>query len=305
MQVNQTDLDLLLCAIYFFSQYLRDSLDIFLGILYRKLSIYVMDEALKALTDRLAAIETRLDALPRQGASSSTDHTGSPLPAGVSTSGRSVDVNTNNPDPTGDSTQGAFGEVNIQREFEQVRDVVSRIQLPAHLKVNDSATGINKECKATLKVLNKSARFAETGLKVLASAPSPRLSEQEVHMLYTVLHAQINFLQGEYSSLVVRSTFDDETSRVFRSLESNSTAFSERSLNNVRLAAELTSIRARATANRPPNRPSQQSNSRRNFQSGGGFTTFRGRGGYHRGTPWPRIDFPSQRPDQPYDADHP
>ena len=251
-----------------------------------------MDEALKALTARLAAIETRLD---EQGASSSSsaDHAGSSLPRGSSTSGRPVNIN--NPDPTGDSTQGAFGEVNIQREFEQVRDAVSRVQLPAHLKVNDSATGINKECKAALKVLNKSARFAETGLKVLASAPSVTLSEQEVHMLYTVLHAQINFLQGEYSSLVVRSTFDDETSRVFRSLESNSTAFSERSLNNVRLAAELASIRGRTTGNRPP----QQSHNRRGFQSGGGFP-FRGRGGHYRGPP---RGFPSQRPDQQFDSD--
>jgi len=259
-----------------------------------------MEEALKQLTDRLAAIETRLDTLSHQSSNSGSDHAGSPLPAGDSISGSTVNnVNTNNHDSTGDSLQGAIGEINVQREFEQVRDAVSRIQLPANLKVNDSAAGINKECKATLKVLNKSARYAETGLKVLASSPSTTLSEQEVHMLYTVLHAQVNFLQGEYSSLVVKSTFDDETSRVFRSLESNSTAFSERSLNNVRLAAELTSIRARATGIRPPHQ-----NSRRNFQSsGGGFTAFRGRGHY-RGSPRPRLDFPSQRPDHTsYDAD--
>ena len=264
-----------------------------------------MEEALKLLTERLTAIETRLDALPHHSSNFGSDHGGPPLLAGDSISGSTV-VNNNTPvnnptDSTRDSTQGPIGEINVQREFEQVRDALSRIQLPANLKVNDSAAGISKDCKATLKVLNKSARYAETGLKVLASSSSSTtLNEQEVHMLYTVLQAQVNFLQGEYSSLVVKSTFDDETSRVFRSLECNSTAFSERSLNNVRLAAELTSIRARATGIRPPH------NNRRNFQSSSGsFASFRGRGHY-RGSPRPRVDFPSQRPDQTsYDADRP
>ena len=50
------------------------------------------------------------------------------------------------------------------------------------------------------------------------------------------------FLQAEYSAFVVNSTFNAETSRLFRSFENNASAFSESSLRNIRVAAELSSI---------------------------------------------------------------
>lgn len=40
-----------------------------------------------------------------------------------------------------------------------------------------------------------------------------------------MLKAHVQFLQSEYSNLVVRSNFKEETSRLFRNLETNSTAF--------------------------------------------------------------------------------
>ena len=158
--------------------------------------------------------------------------------------------------------------LDIQRQFESLRDRLSRIQIPSYCKVNDSAVGIKSECKPTLKVITKSARFAETGLRVLAALQGPHqgqytLTENDLQSLYTIFYAQVNYLQSEYSNLVVRSTFDDETGRLFRSFENNTQAFSQRSLTNVQLAAELSAL-----SNRTSSRSS--TNSRTN--------TFRGRG---------------------------
>lgn len=146
------------------------------------------------------------------------------------------------PSPPADNASAYSGA-----SFDQVRDKYSRHTLPQHLKVHDPAAGIKNECKPALKILSKSARFTETALKIISDLCPQHIpiENQEINDLVSVLTAQINFLQSEYSGLVVRSTFDEETSRLFRSLESNSSAFSERSLSNVRVAAELAAIAGR------------------------------------------------------------
>lgn len=184
-------------------------------------------------------------------------------------------------------------DYNFQKDFESVKDKYSKHHLPQHLKVHDPAGGIKQDCKPALKILSKSARYTETALKILTDICPNQLSygNPEINDLFSVLAAQINFLQSEYSGLVVRSTFDEETSRLFKSLESNSSAFSERSLGNVRVAAELAAISARngRGSSRPPNRGRgsrgyyNQGASNHNLYGGRGFYNnfnSRGRGGY-------------------------
>ena len=149
-----------------------------------------------------------------------------------------------NSSPLGSASPSEF---DIQKRFENLRDSLSRIQLPPDCKVNESQQGIKSECKPALKVISKTARFAEAGLKLISQySPSDAeeyaLTSADIEKLYIIIfQAQINYLQGEYSSLVVRSTFDEETSRLFRAFQNNSQALSEMTLNNVRLAAKLTS----------------------------------------------------------------
>ena len=197
--------------------------------------------------------------------------------------GHNGDATTvNNPQvqvgPTGVSNEeaGATDYSNVQREFEQIRDSLVRTVLPPYLRVNDSPTGIARECKQTLKILSKTARYAETGLKIIATSTTPTLTEEEIHKIYAVLQAQTNYLQAEYSTLVVQSTFDSETSKVFRQLESNSHTFTDRSLTNIRVAAELAAIRGRTSRGSGSGAPRGRQNS---------FNSFRSRGrGFHRGT---------------------
>ena len=107
---------------------------------------------------------------------------------------------------------------------------------------------IKQELKPYLKVISKTARHAETGLKVLAGITAPDnetqdgsfyVSAAQAQDLMTIFTSQTAFLQSEYSSLVVKSTFNADTSRIFRQFETNSTAFTESALRNARLAAEL------------------------------------------------------------------
>ena len=144
----------------------------------------------------------------------------------------------------------------IQRDFERLKDTLTKIPVPDGFKVKDNNTGIKKEDKHALKIISKCSRYAETALKILSNQPSnddisntPSHNDQ-FQCLYTCLAAQINFLQSEFTHLVVKSTFDQETERIFRQFENNSTTFSDSSLQNIRIAAELSAITGRQTPNR-------------------------------------------------------
>ena len=207
--------------------------------------------SLKSITERLEKIEARLDVSTSDSRPCSSQE---PL----------AQTEDQGPDPNQlGSVECDNALLDIQRQFDSLRDRLSRVQIPWYCKVNDSAVGIKTDCKPVLKVISKSARFAETGLKILGNLPQDiqgqyTLAENDIQSLNTVFYAQINYLQGEYSNLVVRSTFDDETSRLFRSIENNTQAFSDRSLTNVRLAAELSALSTR-TSSRP-------SSSRNNYR---------------------------------------
>ncbi|GFN90261.1 hypothetical protein PoB_001676700 [Plakobranchus ocellatus] len=139
----------------------------------------------------------------------------------------------------------------ILKDFERLRDSLVRIPVPNNFKVNDTTTGIKQDWCGTLRVLSKCARFAETGLKVLTTLPDERdsssvsIQREDLESIFVVFAAQINFLQSEYAGPVVKSTFNDETSRMFRSFENNASSFSRQSLQSVRIAAELASIHGR------------------------------------------------------------
>lgn len=137
------------------------------------------------------------------------------------------------------------------RSFENIKDRLSKVTIPSNLKVQDSSAGIKQENKLALKILSKSARFTEVSLKQISVISARQeengtfvLSEEDVSSLFTIAAAQIQFLQSEYASLVVKNTFDDETSRLFKSFENHSSAFSANSLQNLRIAADLASARS-------------------------------------------------------------
>ena len=222
---------------------------------------------LKALTDRLSVVEgkveeveTKADRTELKGESKVTESVDNNP---TETESRSQTAITGSePDvyavgPTGNVPGASHHD--IYKEFESVKDSVARIALPPWLKIHDSQVGIKQEHKTALKILSKCARFTETGLKLISSFSKEEnrtfiLSEEDIGAIYTTLSAQAYYLQAEYSSLVVKSSFDDETSRLYTSLENNTSAFSRQSLNNVRIAAELAAISGRGRRRANPDR---------------------------------------------------
>ena len=241
-----------------------------------------LEEKIDNLTSKFDAVLARLDRLESaQSRSTSNDEHLESRNSDQSQSDRDRERVTSQAQ-TGVTTQAQGQDdpvvldasVNVQRCFDNIKESYARVRIPHQYKVNDSdsANGIKTECRPVLKVISKSARFAETGLKVLASIQDSDPSSEGLSELFTIFHAQINFLQAEYSNIVVRSTFDEDTGRIFRQFENNSQALSERSLANIRVAAEISSL--------------QQRHQRPQRSSGRGDTGFfnRSRGG-HRGVP--------------------
>ena len=153
------------------------------------------------------------------------------------------------PTIVGPSSTETSTAADIQKDYERVRDSLNRTPVPDGFRVHDSAVGIKQENKQALKILSKCARYSETALKIVNGVTvidnQVRISEGELNCLFTCLAAQINFLQCEYTSLVVKSTFDEETASIFRQFENNTQTFSDDSLRSIRVGAELSSLTAR------------------------------------------------------------
>ena len=142
--------------------------------------------------------------------------------------------------------QSGTDPTDFQREFENIRDSLTKIKLPNHMKLLESKTGIKREDQSMYNALAKSARFTETCLKLTASFDET-VSADDLGQLYTVLVAHMNFLQSEYTSLVVKGQFDKETATLFKCLEKHSTTFKGESLDNLKTAAEIAAVRGRTS----------------------------------------------------------
>ncbi len=199
----------------------------------------------------------------------------------------------NNPQgiPHGSAQGAAFinsAALDVQGEFQTIRDTVNNVKLPADLKVPDSKQGIKREDQQHSAVVAKCARYAETTLKLLFQAGEPaNVTEDTLIRLYHVQLAQVRYLQEEHASLIVQGQFDRNTARLYRTLQRNTSAFNEESLATLRNATTI------AAAYRPPRFSNNQG---------------RGRGSYSRGYQGGRYNFnrrdiPSSN-SQPPHADH-
>lgn len=165
------------------------------------------------------------------------------------------DRSNSDPTTTSPSVTTSSTAADIQRDFERIKETLQRTPVPDNYKVRDSAVGIKQDCKQSLKILSKCARYSETAIKIIHQIPvtnnGPDVSEGALNCLFTCVAAQINLLQQEYTNLVVKSTFDDETARIFRQFENNSSTFSDSALQNIRVAAELSTLSIRPSPTQP------------------------------------------------------
>jgi len=181
--------------------------------------------------------------------------------------------------PPSPAPAGATGDniQDIQGEFQSIRDALSRVKLPAELKLNDySRQGIRRNDQPLLNVISKCGRFNETFIKLLTTIdPGSKISQQTLDQLFVIAHAQCKYLQDEYASLIVSNQFDNNTSRLFRTLQRNTSGLNPASLETLRSAAAI------SAASREPSRDSHSNRGYSHFNRGG---FGRGRRGYYRPT---------------------
>ena len=128
----------------------------------------------------------------------------------------------------------------IQQEFNTLKSSVEKVVLPSGLKLHDSRSGVKREDQPVLTVLSKCGRYIETALKLLSQIKEG--DNVDLNPLSITLIANLKYLQDEYAALLVNGKFDKGTSQLFRSLQTHNSGFDSQQLQNVRVAAELSSI---------------------------------------------------------------
>ena len=166
----------------------------------------------------------------------------SPYQATDNTSPNQATGNTSSPDQG--VTAGNTGSSEIQERFNALKSSVEKFILPAGYKLHDSRTGVKREDQQTLNVVSKCGRYVETALKLILQ--SNEREPLDLEPIITTLLANINYLQDEYAALLVKGKFDDNTAQLFRSLQKSNSGFDSQSINNVRIAAELSSVSAKS-----------------------------------------------------------
>ena len=170
-----------------------------------------------------------------------------------------------------DSSEEFFSPVNpdIQGEYQNIKDTVQKINLAPEYRLNDSGnrSGIKKQDQIWANSIARSARYVETSLKLLADIKHDK-DNIDIERLFVVQLAHIKFLQEEFQSVIVKGLFDDNTGKVFRTLQKNTSPLSPEAVQTLRNTTQI--VQAQAILN-------QQSS----YGAGG----FRGgfRGGYRGG----------------------
>ena len=133
---------------------------------------------------------------------------------------------------------GAYSEV--QAEYRAIRDSVAKVRLPPDLTVGDSRAGVSRADLPRFNIIQKSARYQETVLKLLTACDP---EDPTVNRVSAVSLAHLRFLQEEYTQLLVSAQFDDGTAKLFSTLQQNPAAFTPNSLENLQRAVAIAGAR--------------------------------------------------------------
>jgi hypothetical protein len=149
-------------------------------------------------------------------------------------------VGASNPPFLSSATGATSNQPDLQAEFQSLKDSLSKVKIPAELRLNDSRQGIKRSDQPLLNVIVKCGRYCETGIKLLGTLEAGSSLDQEtLDNLFLIHHAQVKYLQEEFAALLVNGQFDTSTAKIFRSLQRNTSGFDQTSLETLRSAATL------------------------------------------------------------------
>ena len=128
-----------------------------------------------------------------------------------------------------------------QGDFNTLKDTLQKIKLPSDLKLTDSKTGIKGCDTQHANFVQRSAKYAETGMRLISkwSAPDYNITEADLEDLFTVQFAHMRYCQEEYQALLIKGSYDEGMAKLFRTVRKNTTAFSPDTVESVRTTAIL------------------------------------------------------------------
>ncbi len=224
-------------------------------------------DILNELSKRIASLELKVGDSKAQG----TDEISEIKPADQQTTDSSASSNDvsygkakSNNDNTCEVTHKDDTSIEIQKEYQAIKDAVAKVHLDPSLRLCEGPcpAGNNKPERAVYFQLTKSARYIETALKLIkllyceldnANGGPVDTTYPYIDQLTTVLKAHMESNQKEYQAVLVASQFDAETAKVFRTLQKNTSCFTNEGIAQLKVAAELAAITQGQKQNRPAN----------------------------------------------------
>jgi hypothetical protein len=134
--------------------------------------------------------------------------------------------------------------IDIQQEYASVADGVSKIKLHPDFRLNEKGS-IKSSLRTHANTIKKCARYTETILKQLSRLEPSNITEQDFADLFLCAHAEIQYLQDEFATLLAESRYGSDTAGVFRDLQTNSSVFSGDRIDRLKSAIELQAAHGR------------------------------------------------------------
>ena len=128
----------------------------------------------------------------------------------------------------------------IQGDFKSVKDSYSRTTIASDLRLFAEKSGIKRDDFPRYNTVVNCAKYSETILKVLTCADENGLSQDKCDEIATIVVAQQRYLQEEYANLLVNSTFNTQTAKLFKQLQRNASSFPASAISNLQAAATIT-----------------------------------------------------------------
>ena len=131
----------------------------------------------------------------------------------------------------------------LQSEYCALADSLARQRLSGDLHFQGSKSGVKASAKPMANAVTASARYMETCLKlavnIQASCKDDINPEKEVGELVVCLLAHLQYLQEEFTNVLVAGKFGDTTQGIFCQLQQNTSAFTPSTIENIKSAIAL------------------------------------------------------------------
>ena len=179
-----------------------------------------------------------------------------------------------------------------QTVFRTISKKYNSVNLHPDLVFTQDKSGIKKIDQGARAIASNVAQYIETLLKITIDLDTGSVTEQKIDEIASIGIACMTYLKGEHTGLLVKGRFGPTAGGFFRQLQTHTSAFDEKCMDNIQKAVTLTSHMSPANefGDRQQGYGWQGRGGRQSYRSNyrGGYQNYRG--GYQTNQPY-RNDF--------------